>query len=95
MTEFDEEAHSQTTATPETLAIAAGDRERLAAALGGLSPRFREVLVLREIEGCSYREIAQIISIPIGTVMSSLARARHQLQRSLTGAAQKEAAREL
>lgn len=95
VTEFDEEVHTPASATPEALAIAAADRERLASALEQLSPRFREVLVLRELEGCSYKEIAQITAIPIGTVMSSLARARRQLQRALTGTPQQEAAREL
>ena len=83
MTEFDEEHHPRTDGTPEALAIAGDDRERLMRALESLPPRFREVLVLREIEGCSYREIATITSIPIGTVMSSLARARERLQRVL------------
>jgi len=49
-----------------------------------LLPEYREVLVLREIEDCSYREMADILSIPIGTVMSRLARARSQLRKSLT-----------
>lgn len=95
MTEFDEEMHAQTTATPEALAIAASDRGRLARALEQLPPRFREVLVLRELEGCSYKEIAQIASIPIGTVMSTLSRARQKLQRALLDPAHEEAAREL
>jgi len=47
-------------------------------ALEALPPRFREVLILRELEGCSYKEIAAITSIPLGTVMSSLSRARRQ-----------------
>jgi RNA polymerase sigma-70 factor (ECF subfamily) len=50
-----------------------------------------EVIVLRELEGCSYKEIASITSIPIGTVMSTLSRARHQLQLALGTAAPKEA----
>jgi RNA polymerase sigma-70 factor (ECF subfamily) len=53
-----------------------------------LPPRFREVLVLRELEGCSYKEIAAITSIPIGTVMSSLSRARRQLYSALTNSSQ-------
>jgi len=83
MTEFDEELHPQADGTPEALAIAGDDRERLMRALEELPPRFREVLVLREIEGCSYKEIATITSVPIGTVMSALARARERLQRVL------------
>jgi RNA polymerase sigma-70 factor, ECF subfamily len=76
MVEFDEELHPQLVATPESIAIADEGRERLTRALETLPPRHREVLVLRELEGCSYKEIAAITSIPIGTVMSSLSRAR-------------------
>jgi RNA polymerase sigma factor (sigma-70 family) len=95
MTEFDEELYPQPSANPEALAVAGENRERLARALECLPPRFREVLVLRELEGCSYKEIAAITSIPIGTVMSALARARQRLQRSLSGSAPQEAPREL
>ena len=95
MDEFDEELHQQPSATPEALAIAGDNRERLARALETLPPRFREVLVLRELEGCSYKEIAVITSVPIGTVMSALARARQRLQRALTQPAPQEASREL
>src|SRR5438128_9951301 len=63
---------------PNPIAIAGEARERLARALETLPPRFREVIVLRELEGCSSKEIAAITSIPIGTVMSSLSRARRQ-----------------
>lgn len=83
--EFDEELHPQAEGTPEALAIAGDDRERLMRAIDGLPPRHREVLVLRELEGCSYKEIAEITSIPIGTVMSALSRARERLQRTLLG----------
>ena len=86
--EFDEELHLQTCATPESLAIAGDDHKRLTLALETLPPRFREVLVLRELEGCSYKEIAAITSIPIGTVMSSLSRARRQLYTALTNSSQ-------
>src|ERR1700731_1069478 len=92
---FNEELHQQSDATPESLAIAGDERERLTRALETLPPRYREVLVLRELEGCSYKEIAAITSIPIGTVMSSLARARQRLQRALTHASPQEASREL
>lgn len=95
MTEFDEEFHGPTSPTPEEAAIASQDRARLTRALESLSPRAREVLVLRELEGCSYKEIAAITSIPIGTVMSSLSRARQQLLSALVNMAHEEANREL
>ena len=95
MTEFDEELHPQPSASPEALAIAGDNRDRLNRALETLPPRFREVLVLRELEGCSYKEIAVITSIPIGTVMSALARARQRLQRALTLSPAQEASRGL
>jgi RNA polymerase sigma-70 factor (ECF subfamily) len=99
MTEFDEQTHgtgsqAQGTAspTPEALAIEGDNRERLTRALESLPPRFREVLVLRELEGCSYKEIAAITAIPIGTVMSTLSRARRQLQLALVSSTHQEAA---
>jgi RNA polymerase sigma-70 factor (ECF subfamily) len=81
--QFDEELHMQSSATPESIAIAGDDRERLTRALETIPLRCREVIVLRELEGCSYKEIATIMSIPIGTVMSSLSRARRQLLSAL------------
>jgi RNA polymerase sigma-70 factor, ECF subfamily len=98
MTEFDEEIHLQPSLSPESQAIASDNRERLTRALEDLPPRFREILVLRELEGCSYKEIATITSMPIGTVMSSLARARQRLQRTLAQSApakKQEASHEL
>ena len=89
--EFDEQIHSVAEVTPESLAIAGSDRERLARALEGLPARLREVLVLRELEGCSYKEIAEISGIPIGTVMSSLSRARRRLEQALGAEERKEA----
>jgi RNA polymerase sigma-70 factor (ECF subfamily) len=94
MSEFDEELHGPTSSTPESLAIAADNRGRLTQALECLPSRFREVIVLRELEGCSYKEIATITSIPIGTVMSTLSRARRQLQLALSNPTE-EAIREL
>ena len=93
--EFHEGIHLQASATPEALAISGDDRERLILALETLPPRFREVLVLRELEGCSYKEIAAITSLPIGTVMSSLSRARRQLHSALANPTQKGAVREV
>jgi RNA polymerase sigma-70 factor (ECF subfamily) len=90
--EFDETLHGAADVTPESLAIAAADRERLTRALEELPARFREVLVLRELEGCSYKEIAEITGSPIGTVMSSLSRARRRLEQAVrTGAPRGEA----
>lgn len=59
------------------------DTEALRIALEELPLEFREALVLRELEGLSYKEIAEIAEVPVGTVMSRLARARRQLQISL------------
>jgi RNA polymerase sigma-70 factor (ECF subfamily) len=56
------------------------DADVLRAALEALPLEFREALVLREIEGFSYKEIAEAVDVPVGTVMSRLARARQQLQ---------------
>ena len=56
------------------------DKGALRAALEALPLEFREALVLRELEGCSYKEIADVAGVPVGTVMSRLARARRQLQ---------------
>jgi RNA polymerase sigma-70 factor (ECF subfamily) len=61
------------------------DRDVLRAALEQLPMEFREVLILRELEGLSYKEIAEVADAPIGTVMSRLARARKQLQEYLAG----------
>lgn len=95
MTEFDEQLHGLPGSTPETLAIDADNRARLTHALESLPERYREVIVLRELEGCSYKEIATITSIPIGTVMSTLSRARRQLQLALGNAARAEATYEM
>lgn len=90
--EFDEQVHGVVAeVTPESLAIAGADRERVHRALEGLPARLREVLVLRELEGLSYKEIAEVTGIPIGTVMSSLSRARRRLEQAL-GAEEREEA---
>jgi RNA polymerase sigma factor (sigma-70 family) len=65
MTEFDEECHVSASSMPEAIASAGDDRSRIARALESLPPRYREVIVLREFEGCSYKEIAAIASDPI------------------------------
>jgi len=94
-TEFDESVHMPGTATPETEAVASSERERLTKALERLPPRAREALVLRELEGCSYKAIATITSMPIGTVMSTLARARRKLQEFLRAPSAASAGKEV
>jgi RNA polymerase sigma-70 factor (ECF subfamily) len=64
---------------PETALIARADELRLQAAIEALPAVFRETLVLRDVQGLGYREIAEITGTPIGTVMSRLARARGRL----------------
>jgi RNA polymerase sigma-70 factor (ECF subfamily) len=93
--EFDESLHLSPLPGPEAQALASSDRERLTKALEQLSARSREVIVLRELEGCSYKEIASITAMPIGTVMSTLARARDRLQQLLARPGTKEAVRDL
>lgn len=82
---FDEESHSprDDALDPERLAIRRADVELLRRAVEELSPEYREVIVLRELEGLSYQEIAAVAEVPVGTVMSRLSRARGQLQRLL------------
>jgi RNA polymerase sigma-70 factor (ECF subfamily) len=69
--------------TPEALLERERTRQRVDAAIMALAPAYREVVVLRELEGLSYAEIAQIASVPIGTVMSRLSRARAELKSRL------------
>ncbi len=67
---------------PETIAIQSADRALLSRLIGELPLPFREVLVLRELEDLSYKDIAEVVAVPIGTVMSRLSRARRLLQRA-------------
>ena len=92
-TEYDDEIHSQDseTADPEVLLQRTRDSETLRQALERLPEEFREVIVMRELEGMGYKEIAAVAGVPIGTVMSRLARARKRLQRILTAMPPKEA----
>jgi len=80
---------------PETVLLQSADEQRLKQALEELSAEFREVVILRELEGLSYKEIAEIAGVPIGTVMSRLARARKRLQQSLTAPLHQEVDLEL
>lgn len=81
---FDEERHFDRSArTPETLALQNADLMLITRAMETVPDRFRELLVLRELEGLSYREIAEVMNIPMGTVMSSLSRARRAFRGAL------------
>jgi RNA polymerase sigma-70 factor (ECF subfamily) len=80
---------------PEKIVLKRVDGEALAKALEELAPEFREVIILREMEDLTYKEIAQVADIPIGTVMSRLARARKLLHRILADRSSKEMEREL
>ena len=83
--EFDEEVHQAVEEQPaaEAALLQSSDRRILREALDELPANFREVIVLRELEGMSYKEIAEVKGVPMGTVMSSLARARTQLRERL------------
>lgn len=84
-TEFDEERHSEAVAQehPEAAAVAQDQRAALRRAIDELAPEFREVIVLRELEGLSYKEISDVAGVPVGTVMSRLSRARRRLEEAL------------
>ena len=69
--------------TPETALITKAEAESVKKAVAGLPTAFREVLVLREIHDLDYRAIAEVVPIPIGTVMSRLARARYMVLAAL------------
>jgi RNA polymerase sigma-70 factor, ECF subfamily len=91
--EFDEAIHSPEVAidNAEAKLISQAESDRVRKALEMLPLKFREVLVLREIEGLSYKDISDVTGVPMGTVMSSLARARQKLRDQLGAAAGKEA----
>ena len=75
---------------PATLAARSADSETVRAALEELPSEFREAVVLRELEGLSYKEIAGVAGVPVGTVMSRLARARKRLEHSLAAGGEGE-----
>lgn len=82
---FDEERHSHQTLSmdPEALALQAANVELIEHTIRELPARWRELLVLRELEGLSYQELAGVLDIPIGSVMSGLSRARQAFRRAL------------
>ena len=88
--EEDEVAIAPDTDSPESLLIAQSDRQLVQDALEKLPVHFREILLLCEVEEMSYREIADTLAIPIGTVMSRLSRARKNLRALLIQSTQGE-----
>lgn len=70
--------------TPENALIAKTEIKRLKAMIEKLPRPIREILIMRDVQGRSYREIAEICGMPLGTVMSRLARARNSLERKIT-----------
>jgi len=83
---YDDEQHAIDVGSrfaADARAIGASERENLESALEHLPAEFREAIVLRELEGLSYKDIARVTGVPVGTVMSRLARARERLRRVL------------
>ena len=97
LTAFHEEIHAvaEDHLNPEVLLLKQAENELLRQALEELPTEFREVIVLRELEGLSYKQIADVAEIPMGTVMSRLARARKRLQQRLASQRNKETSAEL
>jgi RNA polymerase sigma-70 factor, ECF subfamily len=81
-TELNEEIHTEgcEALNPEALLLQRADTQLLAQAMNHLPARLREVLMLRELEGLSYKEIADVVGVPMGTVMSTLFRARERFR---------------
>lgn len=95
---YDEDVHGALDETrssiesPESALERQDDARQVHARLAGLPAEYREVVVLRELEGLSYKEIAVVVGVPIGTVMSRLARGRDLLQRRALDGQRKERA---
>ena len=76
-------AHAGSDGNPEDALLRKRDRDRVQQAIEALPPLFREVIVLRELEELGYEEIARIVGVPVGTVMSRLSRGRERLRGAL------------
>jgi len=81
----DVESMQSNAADPHAILSRHIETEQLHAAIEELPLEFREVVVLKDLQGLSYREIAEIVSVPIGTVMSRLSRGRRRLTEKLSG----------
>lgn len=82
--EDEESLADRSGSTPESLVLANATREAIERAIEALSLPYREVLLLADVEEMSYQQIADTIGVPIGTVMSRLARARAAMRKTLT-----------
>jgi RNA polymerase sigma-70 factor (ECF subfamily) len=89
---FDEETHAPSDAqtAPDAELLSRADRELVREALDALPPEHREVIVLREFEEMSYKQIAAVVNVPLGTVMSRLDRARTRLESYLANRLREE-----
>jgi len=92
-TPFDDDLHGTAcdTFNPERILVQNADKQLLREALEELPVEFREAVILRDLEGLSYKEISAVAGLPLGTVMSRLARGRTRLQQSLAVRLSKEA----
>jgi RNA polymerase sigma-70 factor (ECF subfamily) len=92
MTPFDEGIHSvdEDSLNPSSLVLKNADMEMLQQSLEQLPDEFREVIVLRDLEELSYKQIAEVTDVPLGTVMSRLARARARLKQILCSRVQEK-----
>jgi RNA polymerase sigma-70 factor, ECF subfamily len=92
-TEFNEETHSERSEAlnPETMLLRRVDTQLLEQAINHLPDRLRELLVLRELEGLSYKEIAEVVGVPMGTVMSTLFRARERFRHAASDLVRRQA----
>jgi len=85
--EFDEVIHAgRGGASPETLMLQNADGQLVEQAMKALPAQFREVLVLRELQGLTYKEISDVVGLPMGTVMSRLSRARDRFRHAVSEA---------
>ena len=87
----DKHPHSEDSSNPEQLLLRESDRQTMRSALRRLPREFLEVIILREFEELSYKEIAEVIQVPSGTVMPRLARARRRLAAILLNCRNKKA----
>jgi len=92
MTPFDEGIHTvdEDSLNPSSLVLKNADMEMLQQSLEQLPDEFREVIVLRDLEELSYKQIAEVTNVPLGTVMSRLARARARLKQILCSRVQEK-----